>query len=65
MSKEELIECIKTHHKDEVEDHNKYTTMDQNAYELDMDYAAGILNDIARDENTHAKALEYILEKCK
>lgn len=58
-----LKEIIEHHMRDEMEDSKNYTLLSQKAYEDDMEEASGILQDIAHDEMTHAKALSHILEK--
>lgn len=55
--KRKLMEC----YKEELEDVASYKDMSDEAYEKGMHEAAGILSDISNDEQTHAEALECIL----
>lgn len=63
MSDVSMREILLQHHKDELEDHEKYIELAKMAYEKGFDCAAGILEDIAHDEETHATAIKHILEK--
>lgn len=59
----ELKTVLMEHHKEELADHETYLQLAQKAYEQGFHCAAGILEDIAHDEETHAESLQHILEK--
>lgn len=58
----ELKDLLIKHHHEEMDDANTYSMLAQKAYEEDCEEVAGVLEDIAHDEMTHAKALSHILE---
>lgn len=58
---EELIKELKVAHKDEKDDYDHYMALSNKAKLKGCDEAAGILCDMAHDEDTHKKALAYIL----
>lgn len=51
------------HHKEEKADCEFYHRLAEEAYQLGLECASGVLNDIADEEKTHALMIEHILDK--
>lgn len=63
MTKEDIIAHLKAELKEELEGILKYGEMHKHACENGMLTEADMLEDIARDEYTHACAIKSMLEK--
>lgn len=63
MLDESLIDLLKQHHKDELEDVNAYNELSNKLSQAGFYHEAGILHDIAADEDTHARVIQEILTK--
>lgn len=63
MSHEEVVKHMKTHFMAEIEDFNGYVQMAENAEKMDKTEMAYWLNQMAKDEYTHAYYIKKVLEE--
>ncbi|MBQ0141856.1 MAG: hypothetical protein KBT06_03485 [Prevotellaceae bacterium] len=63
VTTEEFWKSIKEAHVEELEDHKGYMHLASLANDEHMHDVAGILKDIAHEEETHAQILSHILDE--
>lgn len=62
MITDEMKEILKNHHAEELRDCEEYSKLSEELKELKCFRASGILEDISREEKSHAKLIQHILE---